>query len=122
MALGFVFRVMCGGVEPLMVLFPELNRITRDKEAFAASHLWLRNEVVHWELDFIRLIQDWELESVSNFLDILYSIPIKGKGRIKFVGNPQDQRSSKYALSIMLCLQRIVCDFRRNAFGNCKSA
>lgn len=54
-----------------MVLFPELNRITQDKVAFVASHLRLQNEVGHWELDFIRLIQDWELESVSNFLDIL---------------------------------------------------
>ena len=28
-----------------------------------------------WEMDFFRPIQDWELKSVSNFLDLLYSAP-----------------------------------------------
>jgi hypothetical protein len=45
-----------------------------------ANHLRIHNDVVHWELDFIRLIHDWELESVSNFLDLLYSVSTKGQG------------------------------------------
>ena len=41
------------GVVPLKVSFPELFRITRDKEAYVANHLRVRNDVVHWEMDFI---------------------------------------------------------------------
>ncbi len=29
---------------------------------------------MHWEVNFTRLIKDWELESVSSFLDLLYSV------------------------------------------------
>ena len=67
------------GEAPLKVTFPELYRITRDKEALGANHLRVHNDVVHWELNFIRLIQDWELEFVSNFLDLLYSVLTKGQ-------------------------------------------
>ena len=69
----------CGG-SPLKDLFPELYRIMRDKEALVAKHLRIRNDKVHWELDFIRSIHDWELESILNFLDLLYSASPKGQG------------------------------------------
>jgi hypothetical protein len=49
--------VWCGG-SPLKELFPELYRITRDKEALVAKHLRIRNDKIHWELDFIRSIHD----------------------------------------------------------------
>jgi hypothetical protein len=32
---------------------------------------------VHWEVNFTRLVQDWELESISSFLELLYSVKIK---------------------------------------------
>jgi hypothetical protein len=71
--------VWCGG-SPLKDLFPDLYPITRDKEALVAKHLRIRNDKIHWELDFIRSIHDWELESISNFLDLLYSASPKGQG------------------------------------------
>ena len=60
------------------MLFPELYQTKRVKEAFVVIHLWVRNAAVHWELDFTRLIQDWEMESVTNFLDLIYSVSVKG--------------------------------------------
>ncbi len=74
--------VWCGA-EPLMVSFLELYQITQDKAAFVANHLRVQNGVVHWEMDFIRLPQDWEMKSVSKFLDLLYSAPSMGQGEDK---------------------------------------
>jgi hypothetical protein len=84
--------VWCG-VEPFMVLFPELYRITRNKEAFVANHLRLRNDVVHWELDFIRLTQDWEMESMSSFLDLIYSVSMKGQGSDQVCWRPSRSKT-----------------------------
>ena len=42
------------------------------------------NGVLFWDLSFIRAIQDWELKSLSNFMDSIYGIPLRGWGRIKF--------------------------------------
>ena len=63
--------VWCGA-EPLMVSFLELYQITQDKAAFVANHLRVQNGVVHWEM-----------ESVSKFLDLLYSAPSMGQGEEK---------------------------------------
>jgi hypothetical protein len=79
--------VWCGG-SPLKELFPDLYRITRDKEALVDKHLRIRNDMVHWELDFIRSIHDWELESISNFLDLLYSAAPKGHGQDQICWKP----------------------------------
>ena len=67
--------VWCGG-DPLRKVFPELYRIARVKEGVVADFLHIRGDSVHWEVNFTRLIQDWELESVSSFLDLLYSTTI----------------------------------------------
>ena len=40
------------------------------------DHMDSRNGCLHWELQFSRSIQDWELESVSTFLDLLYSAKV----------------------------------------------
>jgi hypothetical protein len=67
--------VWCGG-EPLKDVFPELHRIARVQDAVVADHVHFRGASVHWEVQFTRLVQDWELESVSLFLELLYSATI----------------------------------------------
>uniref|UniRef100_A0A2N9HC79 Reverse transcriptase domain-containing protein n=1 Tax=Fagus sylvatica TaxID=28930 RepID=A0A2N9HC79_FAGSY len=60
--------------------FPELYRIARNKEAFVMDHLHYHNERVSWVLNFTRHVQDWELEAVSSFLELLYSSSAQGHG------------------------------------------
>uniref|UniRef100_A0A2N9JAL9 Reverse transcriptase domain-containing protein n=1 Tax=Fagus sylvatica TaxID=28930 RepID=A0A2N9JAL9_FAGSY len=68
------------GTTSLKEAYPDLFRITRNKEAWVKEHLQYHNEVVSWVLNFIRPIQDWEEESLSSFLDLLYSSSVKGYG------------------------------------------
>jgi hypothetical protein len=42
--------------------------------------LRLYNGVVHWDLMFIRSIQDWELESFTALMDLLYVETRHGTG------------------------------------------
>ena len=43
------------------------------------GHLQHCSSSIHWELNFICAVQDWELESITT-LDLLYSCPMKGYG------------------------------------------
>jgi hypothetical protein len=63
--------------EPLKVVYPELYRIACVKDAVVADFIQYRGESVHWEVNFIWLVQDWEIESISSFLELLYSVHIK---------------------------------------------
>ena len=62
--------------EPLKLAYPELYRIACVKDAPVADFVQVRGNAVHWEVTFTRLAQDWELESISSFFDLLYSTNI----------------------------------------------
>ena len=47
------------------------------------DHMRFQNGAVSWVLNFTRPAQDWELESISSFLDLLYSSSAKGQGEDK---------------------------------------
>ena len=74
---GFWTDRWCGSCS-LKEAYPELFRITRNKEALVREHLQYHNGEVSWVMNFIRPIQDWEEESISSFLDVLYSSSVKG--------------------------------------------
>ena len=56
--------------------------------------------VLFWDLNFVRAIQDWELESLSNFLDSIYGVSLKGVGMIRIIG-----------ILIKFCSSLILLDF-----------
>lgn len=68
------------GIGPLKEVYPELYHIARDKEAWVADHLHFQNGSVTWSLNFIRPAHDWELESISSFIEVLYQSGVKGYG------------------------------------------
>uniref|UniRef100_A0A2N9H6M3 Reverse transcriptase zinc-binding domain-containing protein n=1 Tax=Fagus sylvatica TaxID=28930 RepID=A0A2N9H6M3_FAGSY len=80
------------GTCSLKEAFPELFRITRNKEALVKEHIQYHNEVVSWVLNFIRPVQDWEEESISSFLDLLYSSSVKGYGLNKVCWRGSQQK------------------------------
>jgi exonuclease III len=64
------------GSQPLKQTFPSLFRIARYKEAWVKDNFVWRNGVVEWNVFFVRDIQDWEMEVISPFFEVLYSCKI----------------------------------------------
>ena len=60
--------------------FSDLYRLARNKEALVRDHLQYHNESVSWDFNFTRHAQDWELDAVASFLELLYSGSVKGYG------------------------------------------
>jgi hypothetical protein len=54
--------------------FPELFCLARNRDALVADLMIAHNDVVHWDINFIRLVHDWEVDSISSFFNVLYSI------------------------------------------------
>jgi hypothetical protein len=69
--------VWCGSCS-LKHAFPDLYRIARNKDAAVGDLPQFQNGAVTWLIDFIRHVQDWELESVNSLLELLYSSSAKG--------------------------------------------
>ena len=68
----FWSNVWCGE-STLKGDFPDLFSIAANKEADVADYLMIRNGNIHWEVTFEQNLQDWEMESLTSFLDRIYS-------------------------------------------------
>lgn len=65
--------VWCGD-SPLKLSFPKLFNISRDKEVYVVDLMKFPNGVLYWDMEFLCAVQDWELESLSTFMDVIYSL------------------------------------------------
>ena len=68
------------GDSPLKGAFPALFSIAADKEAAVADLMSIRNGKLHWEVTFARNFQDWEIDALVSFLDLLYSVSLHDSG------------------------------------------
>lgn len=71
--------------ERLKLVFPKQYGISQDKRIAVADLMKISNGILQWDMHFIRPVQHWELESSSNFLEMIYSIPRTGAGYDKMV-------------------------------------
>jgi hypothetical protein len=66
--------------------------ISRNQAALVADVLSFRHGVLHWDLSFSRHMQDWELESLASFMELIYSLSLSGLGDDK----PWRERNARH--------------------------
>jgi hypothetical protein len=59
---------------PRRKTFPELFNIAQDMDALVADHMLVNNREVNWDMNFIRLVHDWDVDVASFLFNALYSV------------------------------------------------
>ena len=70
-----------------------------------------RNGSIHWQLQLTRTVQDWEIESISSFLDLLYSTHVKGTGTDTLLWGPSGKQTFSVSRYYKGLLPRVVVGF-----------
>ena len=84
------------GDSSLKEAFPALFSIASNKVAAVADYMQIRHGNLHWEVTFVRNLQDWELESLVSFLDRIYFVSLNDSGMDQMCW----QRDSKSDFSV----------------------
>jgi hypothetical protein len=79
--------VWCGEM-PLKEVFPGLYDIACDKNSSVAAHLILESRSFQWDVRFIRAAHDWEVDVLTSFFTLLYSISLDRDGEDKLWWSP----------------------------------
>jgi hypothetical protein len=74
--------VWCGN-RPLKVAYPGLFNVASFKEASIAENVERFNGAIQWNIQFTRLIHDWEVEVLDSFYRCLYSCKLREDGEDK---------------------------------------
>jgi hypothetical protein len=77
------FGMLCGVGSYLRRLFPELFLIACGKDAWVAENLQRQNGTILWNILFTRPVHDWEVEVVTRFFEMLYSLKVGCEGEHK---------------------------------------
>ncbi len=80
----FWYDIQCGE-RPLKETFPELFCIARNRDALVADHMLTHNGEVHWDMNFIRLVHNQEVDVVSSLFNVLYSVRLGWRMKISSV-------------------------------------
>jgi len=80
-------------------IFGAFLHCARDRDALVADHMLCHNDEVHWDMNFIILVHDWEVDTVSSFLNALYSARSPGD-EDKCCWGPSQRRSFESKLFI----------------------
>lgn len=72
--------------------FPKLYSISWQKESAVTDVISFSDGRLHWDVQVFRLVQDWELESLALFMDMIYSTSVRGNCLDKSCWKPVKSR------------------------------
>jgi len=78
---------------PLKTLFPELFLIARSKDAWVEENMQRQNGTILWNILFSRPVHDWEVEAISRFFEMLYTLKVRSEGEDKMCWIPVRKKS-----------------------------
>jgi hypothetical protein len=78
---------------PLKKTFPKLFNIARDMDALVVDHMLVNNKEVDWDMNFIRLVHDWDVDVISSLFNALYSIRLGQGNENKLCWSPSKRRT-----------------------------
>lgn len=82
LVIEFNFGMICGEGCTLREAFLELYSISCNNESSIAEVMHFPKQRLDWDLQFSRAVQNWELEPLTAFLEIIYSIPLNGDDKL----------------------------------------
>ena len=88
---------------PLKEAFPDLYNISRTRDASVSEVLCYANGSIFWDLQFRRLVNDQELQSLDSCMVLIYSTKVRGVGSDKLCWKLSSSRGftvSKYYHSL----------------------
>lgn len=68
----FWHNLWCGD-SALKCAFPSLFRMARDQAVAVGDSFSCSNNIIHWNVHFVRNVHDWEVDLISNFYGRLYN-------------------------------------------------
>ena len=77
---------------PLKEVFPDLYNISRTRDASVSKVLCYANGRIFWDLQFRRLVNDQESQSLDSCMGLIYSTKVRGVGSDKFSWKPASSR------------------------------
>ena len=75
-------HLWCGGCT-LWEAFLELYSFSCNKDSYLANVMSFPNQRLHWDLQFYREPQDWEMEQFDIFWNLIHSMTFTGEGHEK---------------------------------------
>jgi len=90
--LFFWHAVWCGELSS-KTFFPELFLIACGKDAWVAENLQRQNGTILWNILFTRPVHDCEVEVVTRFFEMLYSLKVGCEGEHKICWIPARRKA-----------------------------
>jgi hypothetical protein len=100
----FWHDLWCGN-KPLKLCYLVLYSISRFPNAWVVDNLFVVGGVAHWNVLFTRYAQDWEVEMVISFYELLYFIRIRHREVDRVVWN----LSKKMNFEVKTFYKALVC-------------
>lgn len=77
-----------GGILETVFHYMNMEAVVADLKKFG-------NGFLHLDLNFSRTVHDWELESLLSFMNVIYSISMRGNGEDRFCWMPSKRSGFK---------------------------